>query len=759
MRRYRSLVAGLALTFGFSTFAFAQTGSSAQVPPDTAQAQGQTTQTSGQTTPPKPTPSPTPGKEQKPAEDAQKPTKKEEVVVSASKTEQQLVDAPATMTVIGERALTVAPSNNYAELLRAVPGVNITQISARDVNVNTRGATSSLATSQLTVVDGRSVYLDFFGFTMWDFVPADTNEIKRIEVIRGPASAVWGANALNGVVNILTKSPREMVGQTLTFGVGSFDASVNHNGANNGTLFYARGTTAQAVNDRWSYKASAGYYNSDPLARPTGLIPNGGTTSYPPYTNEGTAQPRFDGRVDYDFADGFSKLEMSGGYGGTDGMMHTGIGPFNIDQGAHMSYWRAAYTRKAFKLQSFMNTLDGEATNVVAVKPDGTALGLTFAPKTFDVEVGDTLLIANRHALTYGGNVRLNRFHLSIAPGETSRNEGGAYVQDEFMMSKYARIIAGVRVDRFSYIHNDHIGNLVASPRVAVVFKPTDDQSIRISYNRAFRAPSMVNNHLQTTIATPIQLSQINPAYGSQIYLLPTDAVGNPNLTEESNDAYEVAYTGHVMPRTLLSVAGFYTQYKNGIYFQPSEIWTTAPPGFPGLGPVPPSVIWAGLLANGVFFPKTYTYNNLGTVVSKGVELGLDHEFTNQIFGFVNYTFQADPVPSFPGFTEAQALQEINIPSRHQFNCGLSFITQRYFGTLNVTHAGEAFWQDVLDARYSGWTQPYTSINVTAGMKFHGGRYSASIKATNLGNQQIQQHIFGDIIKRSFVGEFKVFLK
>src|SRR4029450_12812116 len=126
------------------------------------------------------------------------------------------------MTVIGARALAVAPSSNYAELLRNAPGVNITQISARDVNVTSRGATSSLATSQLTVVDGRSVYQDFFGFTMWDFVPSNLDEVKRIEVIRGPASAVWGANALSGVVNIITKSPREMQGTWATFGIGGF---------------------------------------------------------------------------------------------------------------------------------------------------------------------------------------------------------------------------------------------------------------------------------------------------------------------------------------------------------------------------------------------------------------------------------------------------------------------------------------------------------------------------------------------------------
>ena len=67
----------------------------------------------------------------------------------------------------------MAPSTNYGDLLRSVPGVNVTQISARDVNVTSRAATGSLATSQLAVLDGRSLYQDFFGFTMWDFMPVE----------------------------------------------------------------------------------------------------------------------------------------------------------------------------------------------------------------------------------------------------------------------------------------------------------------------------------------------------------------------------------------------------------------------------------------------------------------------------------------------------------------------------------------------------------------------------------------------------------
>ena len=75
--------------------------------------------------------------------------------------------------------------------------------------MTSRQATNTTATSQLVLVDGRSVYLDFFGLVLWDFLPTNLNDISQIEVVRGPASAVWGANALTGVVNVITKSPRE----------------------------------------------------------------------------------------------------------------------------------------------------------------------------------------------------------------------------------------------------------------------------------------------------------------------------------------------------------------------------------------------------------------------------------------------------------------------------------------------------------------------------------------------------------------------
>ena len=113
------------------------------------------------------------------------------VAVTASRREEQLVNASATMTVLTAEVLENTTGHNVADLFRAVPGLNTVQTSARDVNLNTRAATGTLSDSHLAVLDGRSIYQDFFGFVLWDLMPVNTDEIKQIEIIRGPASAVW----------------------------------------------------------------------------------------------------------------------------------------------------------------------------------------------------------------------------------------------------------------------------------------------------------------------------------------------------------------------------------------------------------------------------------------------------------------------------------------------------------------------------------------------------------------------------------------
>ena len=149
----------------------------------------------------------------------------EQVVVTASRVETARVDAPATITSISSQDILASPAQSYGELLRGVPGVNVVQTSARDVNLTARQATSTLANSQLALLDGRSIYLDFFGLVLWDLVPVNPSEIARIEVVNGPASAVWGANAMTGVVNIITRPPRETQGLAALLESGWFGRS------------------------------------------------------------------------------------------------------------------------------------------------------------------------------------------------------------------------------------------------------------------------------------------------------------------------------------------------------------------------------------------------------------------------------------------------------------------------------------------------------------------------------------------------------
>lgn len=699
--------------------------------------------------------------EQKPEEP--KPIYEEQLIVSASKVEQQLVNAPATVSLVTSDVIQSTPATNYAELLRGVPGVNISQTSARDFNITMRGATSTLATSQLALLDGRSLYLDFFGFVAWDLLPVNPSELKQIEVIRGPASAIWGANAMNGVINFISKTPRELAAttaNTVTMTFGGFDRNVT-GGQQLGTgkQFGINGTHAQAVNDRWSYKISAGAYTSDPFARPVGNIPNNLTppTPYPTFVNQGTSQPKFDTRVDYDAPDGKYKLSVAGGYSGTDGIIHTGIGPFDID-GLGVSYGTLRYTRGTFRANFFTNILDGNASALLAFGTDGKPIPFSFNTKTFDWEVGNVTTVGTRQVLSYGGNFRYNAFDLSIAPAGDNRAEGGGYIQDEVFVDQYVRLNLGARVDKF-----DNIADAVFSPRVALILKPGRDHAVRVSYNKAFRSPSLINNFLDVNIINQLNLGVINPLFAGKIYNFPLHAIGNQDLTEESTESVELSYTGVVNNRATVSAAVYFTKNTDEIFFtqtgryralNPPPGWVNALAPLPAatalgvLEVLPPacSGITAACTTGGL--PSEFGYRNLGIVKNKGFELGIDGAVNEALNVFANYSYQATPKPNFD-------ISEVNLPPKNRFNVGFNFSQNRYLGNLAVSYVDDAFWQDVLDARYHGPTKAYTQVNGAFGVKWADGHVLTSIKAVNLFNEEIQSHVFGDIIKRQVIGELR----
>ena len=670
-------------------------------------------------------------------------TYSETVVVTASKVETQIINAPAAVSVIGSDFIENAGAQNYGDLIRSVPGANVSQTSARDINITSRGATGTLSTTQLALLDGRTIYQDFFGFVGWDFLPIDTGEIAQIEIINGPASAVWGANAMTGVVNVITKTPRELDGTAVTLGFGAINRSAGQD-LDTGTSYHVNVRHAQALNDRWAFKVSGGVFDMDPLARPVGQVPivddpergRTGGGEYPAYTNAGTTQPKFDVRVDYDHPDGRQKVIFAGGIAGTQGIMHTRIGPFDIQSGTVMGYGKVNYQRDNLRVNFFTNILDGEAPALLAIGPDGQPINFLFKNNTYDVEVGNSQLIGTKHLINYGGNFRSNTFDLSIAPGGNSRSEGGFYIQDEIFLSDHFRWLIGGRVDGFSVIDK-----FVFSPRTTFMIKPTPDHTFRVSYNRAFRAPSFVNSFLDVTILQQVQL----PGIGQ--FIFPIRADGNTGLDEETLTAYEVGYTGTLANRYTVSVAFYINDTTDNIFFTTSGVYTSANP--PPRWPLPPQVLDL-LAAQGIFLPSQLTYLNFEGVRDKGVELGLNTRMSQELSLFVNYSWQAAPVPDNP-----DDFGELNIAPASRFNAGVNYDRGTWFGNLSLNFTDSAFWTDVLDARFHGPTERYTMLNGGVGVRFAEQRMTLSVKFVNLGNADAQQHIFGDILKRQVLGELK----
>jgi outer membrane receptor protein involved in Fe transport len=258
-------------------------------------------------------------------------------------------------------------------------------------------------------------------------------------------------------------------------------------------------------------------------------------------------------------------------------------------------------------------------------------------------------------------------------------------------------------------------------------------------------------------------------------------------MKEQSTDGYEVAYTGTFGGKTTIGLAAYMTDTNENINF--TYLVPTGTPGYPlptfysatdpAKGVTVPtattpktaitlSPILMGILANippqfggPILLPKNAaTYLNLGPIRNRGIEASIDHRFSSEWSAFGNYSWQDTPEALDADSGQIPyPVKEIGIPSEHRFNAGLGYSGKTFFGNANVNYASEALWLDVLNAAYAGYTDSYTMLNATLGVKLAEGKVMFSLKGINLTNEKIQQHIFGDILKRSVVAELRFFAK
>jgi len=654
-----------------------------------------------------------------PAAQAQE-SEEEIFVVTASRTEQTIASAPAAVTVLTSLDIARTPADDMGDLLRNVPGLNVAQVSARDINVTGRGSTNTLAYSQIALLDGRSTYLDFFGITMWDLLPIQTSEIDQIEVVRGPGSALYGANAMSGVINVITKRPQDMTGTTVV--VGTEVANLVH----------------ASGDDNFAYKVSAGYRDEDPYDRPTGPVPGSNPPqTYPNFVNEGTEQKRLNARFDWGLGDD-SYVTVGAGIADTDGIMHSGIGPFDIEDGADLSYVQSDWYNGNLHVGLSVQMLDGDATNLLTLGANGQPLGFKFVNDTYNLDVSNTNELGERHVLTYGATLRSHEFELEIAPQADSKDETGVFIQDDISLTENLRWVIGARYDDI-----DPLSDTVLTPRTSLIYSLSPSSSVRVSYNEAFRTPSTTNSYLNVTI-----LQALAPGVA-----VPADAVGNINLVEESLEAYEIGYVGNLDNGMSVTVSAYQNETKDSIdfyiaqYYGPGNLPTPGPtlpaPLIPCFA-VPPGT--TGLCPNGGLagvVPSDYSYRNIGKTIDVGLELSAEQDLGDW-YWWGNVSWQDEPE------IEGAAAIDVNIAPEWRANFGAGQDFDSFFWNANVNYQDEAYWSDVLFARAT--TDAFTQLNASVGWRFNEDRLTVQVTGQNLTDEDVQQHIFGDFLERRVEG-------
>jgi outer membrane receptor protein involved in Fe transport len=248
----------------------------------------------------------------------------------------------------------------------------------------------------------------------------------------------------------------------------------------------------------------------------------------------------------------------------------------------------------------------------------------------------------------------------------------------------------------------------------------------------------LIQNFLEITIVNQVALP-------TGPYVFPSAAVGNPDLKEEQLDAIEAGWVGSFGTTTAT-----FSVYRNettdsGDFFT-AQTYTAAnpPPNFP-LPPfvldIPPPVGLAGA------FPAVFSYRNVGETIDRGLEVGLNGNPSRSWSWFANYSYQDEPdVTGIPA-------GEYNIPPENRFNLGLAYSGPRWFANGNVNYQDEAFWTDVLDSRFFGPTDSFTQFNVAVGMHFMDDGATLQISGQNLFDEDVMQHVFGDIIGRKITGQ------
>ncbi len=442
-------------------------------------------------------------------------------VTSVSKRAEPVSEAPAAIYVITHDEIVQSGAQTLPEILRLAPNLQVAVINASSYAITARGFNGNAADKLLVLVDGRSVYTPLFGGVLWDEQDVRPEDIERIEVISGPGATLWGANAVNGVINIITRKIGASPGGTLDVNVGNQASSFG--------LEYG----GKAGNDL-SYRMYG-----------RGLFIRHDQLSTGADAHDGLSEGQGGFRIDW--TPGKDAVTLEGSLLHGREQQPGGLPDLGIWDGHLQASWR--------------HSLDGGSTlNLFGYFDEDrrfTKRANGFWLKTYDLELQhDLTLGANQIVWGVGGRIYRSHFanagSVAFLPANRTESLFYAFIQDRIALTHSLDLIAGLKLEK------DPFSKVAPLPNVRLAWKPSGQSLLWAAVSRAVRAPTLFDVDLQDTVVPGVVMID-----------------GNKAFVSEKLTAYEAGGRVHLSDAASLSVSGYYNVYND---LRSVEIAPTAPP-------------------------------------------------------------------------------------------------------------------------------------------------------------------------------------
>jgi iron complex outermembrane recepter protein len=605
-------------------------------------------------------------------------------------------EASGNVYVITDEDIRHSGVTDVPTLLRRIPGIEVMQMTGADFNVSVRGNNQQAANKLLVLVDGRSIYEDAFGSVFWTLLPVTLPEIKRIEVLKGPASAIYGFNAFDGVVNIITKSPDEMKGNTngttLQFGGGEFGM--------------IRAAAVQAgTHEKFGYRLSLGRDQNQKWSDRNQLA---------------LRAHKFNVQTEYALP-GVSKLVFSGGLVDSnrfDGQVFDVVhesstianGYANVEYKWPDFFLRANWIRWNENRQEL---LDPRLAPFAEFTDRGGNINQIFKQDVYNFDGQHAVAFGTSNRLTYGFNYRHNAVSLNVLDEFTRENRFGLYLQDEWRATDSVTVVAGLRWDLHTEI------NPTYSPRLSLLYKPAQDHTFRISGSIAYRPPNNLETHTD--------LRTVFPTFGGLTII----TRGSENLNAEKIASYEAGYQGWFLKHRL--------RFRADVFYNHISDFIT------GASTADPTV---------------FTFSNTGKADIYGGEAGIEFLATTWLTGFANYStaqlWQSSDLIASGGFLQRGAPPyKASAGLRGEWDNGVSGEAVIHHVSAASYPVSSAFGNFAPLGRF---TPPdtrvgsYTLLNLRSAYQFWHERAEVAVAVFNALNDHHRENPIGDPLASRVMG-------